>query len=253
MADKLHECFLKKVISILVPVVFLMISGYAHVPAQESLSLWEKAVKIAAENAKWVPGFVIHFEEEYSRFGIRQELIETHSLLHENDSHEVEVNFLKIIDKGKDITEDFIAEYGATLVLEEGEYRLEHPFQETYNRNVQYQQTGKTKKINGTECVLFEFSYENEKGTWQGTAWLEQESGTPVILMGELVSVPLDEKWYTVTELKISAEYTTNHAGHWYPESAVVESNISVGDKFLKTYKGRIKETYRFQDYWELE
>ena len=237
--------------TVLITVLFQSLLIFSVVNASDQDQLWEKAVKIATANNSWVPGYVIHYEEVYSRLGIRQEVTETHSVLQRHDSGDVELTFLKIIQNGRDITEDFVQELGKTLILEESEYRVEHPFHNSPIHNVKYQPTDKNKQINGKKCVLYEFIYSNEKGTWEGSAWLEEESGIPVLVHGELVTVPLDEKWYILSDLKITTEYIINDSGYWYPESAIVDSHIEVDGGFLKTYKGRIKETYKFKDYWE--
>ncbi len=237
-------------------ILLLHVMVFSAARASEQNPLWQKAMQIAAANNSWVPGHVIHYEEVYSRIGLRQELTETHTTLQKYDSGdvesgEVELTFLKIIRNGKDITEVFLEEYGKTLILEESEYHVEHPFHASSGQNVEYQQKNRKRNINGKSCVLYEFTYKNEKGTWQGTAWLERKSGIPVLVHGTLVSVPLVEKWYTISGLKITTAYTVNNNGIWYPDSAIVDSHIEVGDKFMQTYKSRIKETYKFWDYWE--
>jgi hypothetical protein len=217
--------------------------------SSETGSLWQKAVKVASENENWVPGTVIHIEEVYSRIGVRQELNETHSSLKYNNSGEVELTFQQVFQNGKDVTEEFITEFGKTLVLEESEYRVEHPFSDS-GMHVEYTRNGRRRKINGKDCVYFQFTYENEKGVWEGSAWIEEQSGVPVVVDGTLVSVPLDERWYTISKLSICTEYITTDSGAWYPEHAIVDSVIEVEGGFLQSYRGRIKETYNFEDYW---
>ena len=219
--------------------------------------LWQKAVEVAAANSDWIPEKVIHYEEVYSRLGIRQEVTETHSTLQKLESGEVELTFEKVVYNGRDITEEFLEEFGKTLILEESEYHVEHPFQRIpakltdapQNKAVEYEQKGRTRTILGKSCILYEFIYTNEKGTWEGTAWLEESTGIPVLVEGTLVTVPLDEKWYTISDLKIITEYVTNGNGAWYPGKSIVDSSIEMDGGLLHTYKGRIKETYSFGNY----
>ncbi len=232
--------------------VFFFILLLAVSSASETDNLWQKAVKVASENDNWVPGTVIHIEEVYSRIGVRQELNETYSSLQSNKSGEVELTFQRVIQNGRDVTEEFVQEFGETLVLEESEYCVEHPFSDSV-LHVEYVQKGRRRRINGENCVLYEFTYKNEKGTWEGSAWIEEQSGVPVVVDGTLVSVPLDEKWYTVSKLSISTEYISTASGEWYPQRATVDSVIEVEGDFLQSYKGRIKETYDFEDYWRVE
>jgi len=229
----------------------LMTGSTAYTVGQDPL--WLKAVEIANDNEKWVPGYVIHNEEVYSRIGIRQEKTETHSRLNPYENRDVEVTFLQIVQNGRDITEEFTEEFGKTIVLEEAEYRVDHPFRASAQSSVRYTRQDKTKKINGSLCISYEFTYENEQGTWRGTAWLDETTGTPLLVQGTLVSVPLDEKWYTLSDLEVITTFTTDENGAWYPAEAVVDSQIEVVIKLFQTYKSRVKETYIFSDYWWYE
>jgi hypothetical protein len=229
---------------------FILLLAASSVPATDNL--WQKAIKVASENENWVPGRVTHIEEVYSRIGVRQELNETHSSLKSNNAGEVELTFQQVIQNGRDVTEEFVQEFGETLVLEEDEYCVEHPFSDSV-LHVQYVEKGRRRRINGINCVLYEFTYKNEKGTWEGSAWIEEQSGVPVVVDGTLVSVPLDERWYTISKLSISTEYISTAAGAWYPQHTIVDSVIEVEGDFLQSYKGRIKETYDFEDYWRAE
>jgi hypothetical protein len=242
----------KKTSSLFFLSVFSFISLLAVSSASENGTLWQKAVKVASENENWVPGTVIHIEEVYSRLGVRQELNKTYSSLKSNNSGEVELTFQRVIQNGRDVTEEFVQEFGETLVLEESEYCVEHPFSDSV-LYVDYVQKGRRRRINEKNCVLYEFTYKNEKGTWEGSAWIDEQSGVPVVVDGTLVSVPLDEKWYTISKLSISTEYISTAAGAWYPQHATVDSVIEVEGDFLQSYRGRIKETYNFEDYWRIE
>jgi hypothetical protein len=212
--------------------------------------LWQKALAIASNNEKWVPGFVVHNEEVYSRLGIRQENTETRSELSPHRNREVTVRFLSIVQNGRDITEEFVEEFGESIVLEEHEYRVAHPFRSSAQDRVSYTRQKGKKRIEGSPCIPFEFVYENERGTWRGTAWLEEESGTPLLVEGTLETVPLEEKWYTIAGLETSTTFITDDRGGWYPLSAVVDSRIEVVTKLFQSYKSRVKETYTFRDYW---
>jgi hypothetical protein len=212
--------------------------------------LWQRALDIASTNERWVPGHVVHDEEVYSRIGIRQEKTETHSRITPLEGSEVEVTFLQILFNGRDITREFTEEFGETMVLEESEYRVEHPFRKSAQASVAYSRLDKTKKIDGSLCVPYAFTYVNERGTWEGTAWLDEKTGTPVLVEGVLVSVPLDEKWYTISGLEITTTFATDETGAWYPRQAVVDSQIEVVVRQTQTYRSRVKETYTFSEYW---
>ncbi len=215
--------------------------------------LWQKAVEIASANDNWVPGHVIHNEEVYSRIGILQENTVTHSELQRQQNRDVEVAFLKILQNGRDITEEFTREFGRTVILEEDEYRVDHPFRSSALGSVEYQRLDKKKNIRGKKCISYAFTYVDKRGTWEGTAWLEDGSGVPVFIQGTLVSVPLEESWYTLLGLAVTTSFTTNENGSWYPESAVVDSRIKVVIKRFHSYKGRVKETYTFSKHWRYE
>lgn len=61
--------------------------------SSEEDTLWQKVVEIASENLSWIPESVMHYEEVYSRIGIRQEVTETHPTLRKQESGEVELTF----------------------------------------------------------------------------------------------------------------------------------------------------------------
>ena len=215
--------------------------------------LWQKAVAIASANENWVPGYVIHNEEVYSRIGIRQENTVTHSELHPYENRDVEVIFLKILQNGEDITEEFTEEFGDSMILEEDEYLIEHPFRPSSVTEVVYRRLNKRKNVQGKKCIPYAFTFEDSRGTWEGTAWLEEESGTPLLVQGTLVSVPLTEKWYTVSALEVTTSFTSTKDGEWYADHAVIDSHIEVVIKLFQSYKSRIIETYTFKDYWRYE
>ena len=215
--------------------------------------LWQKAVEIASVNDNWVPGHVIHREDVYSRLGIRQEKTVTHSQLQRHQKRDVEVTFLTIHQNGKDITEEFTSEFGKTVILEEDEYTVDHPFKPSSLNSVEYNKLDKVKKINGRACIAYEFTYVDKRGTWEGTAWLEEDSGVPIYVQGTLVSVPFEEGWYTLLGLEVATSFTTNENGSWLPETAVVDSRIEVVVKRFQSYKGRVKETYTFSKHWRYE
>ena len=215
--------------------------------------LWQKAVEIASANDNWVPGHVIHREEVYSRMGIRQEKTITHSELQRHDKPDVEVTFLTITQNGKDITEEFTSEFGETVILEEDEYRIDHPFRSSSLGNVEYERLDKRKNIQGRKCVAYDFTYIDKRGTWEGIAWLEEASGVPRYVEGKLVTVPFEESWYTLLNLEVATSFTISENGSWYPETAVVDSRIEVVIKLFQSYKGRVKETYTFSKHWRYE
>ena len=85
----------------LIIMLLLHVLVFSAVRASEQDPLWQKAMQIAAANDSWVPGHVIHYEEVYSRIGLRQELTETHTTLHRYDAGnveagEVELTFLNL-------------------------------------------------------------------------------------------------------------------------------------------------------------
>jgi hypothetical protein len=244
--------YILRVLPLAAGILFLFFAVCGAFSSDED-TLWQKAVEIASKNVSWIPESVIHYEEVYSRIGFRQEVTETHSTLRKQESGEVELTFHKVITNGRDITEEFVQEFGKTLTLDESEYRVEHPFHPASEYRVEYRQKGRKKNIEGRSCVQYEFTFRNEKGTWEGTAWLEELTGIPMLVEGTLLSVPLDERWYMVLDLKIITEYITNGNGGWYPSKSIVDSFIEVDGGPLHTYKGRIKETYRFMDYRKYE
>jgi hypothetical protein len=241
------------VILFIVAAAVLLGEAFALVRAGNHDPLWEKAVKIASANDNWVPGYVVHREEVYSRIGIRQEKTITHSQLTRHEKPDVEVTFLTITQNGRDITEEFTSEFGKTVILEEDEYRVEHPFKTSSLGDVEYKRLDKKKNIDGHRCVAYDFTYVDKRGTWKGTAWLEEQSGVPRYVEGKLVSVPFEEGWYTLLGLEVATSFTINENGSWYPERAIVDSRIEVVIKLFQSYKGRVKETYTFSKHWRYD
>jgi hypothetical protein len=165
----------------------------------------------------------------------------------------VKVTFLTITQNGKDITEEFTSEFGETVILEEEEYRVDHPFRSSALGNVEYERLDKRKNFQGQKCVGYDFTYVDKRGTWEGTAWLEEGSGIPRYVEGKLVTVPFEESWYTLLNLDVATSFTTSENGSWYAERAVVNSRIEVVIKLFQSYRGRVKETYTFSKHWRYE
>ncbi|MFW6139253.1 MAG: hypothetical protein ACOC7U_08780 [Spirochaetota bacterium] len=216
-------------------------------------ALWQKAVSIASMNNNWVPGKVICVEESFNWLGFQEDQLKTHSTLYRTGDGKVKCDISKIFQDGKDITNEFIGKYGDSMLLEKNEYRVEHPFRPSVQDQVTYTQRNKKKTIYGKRCMLYDFEYQNDIGVWKGTAWLEQNSGVPVLVEGTLQSVPVEKKYYTITNMEITASFAANGNGEWFPEQAVVDYNMKVGDKLFQTYRGRIKETYKFSNHWRYQ
>jgi hypothetical protein len=211
--------------------------------------LWQKAVEIASSNENWVPGYVIHNEAVYSKLGIRVENTETHSALRKLQDGKVEVVFLKVVQNSRDITEQFKKEIGERVVLSEEDYRVEHPFRISDQPRVSYKRINKKRAINRKSCILYEFTYRNEQGTWQGEAWLEEKTGTPVLVQGRLITVPYNDDWCIISGLETTISFFSSN-GDWYPESSIIDSIVEIGDNPSEMYKGKVRETYEFKNYW---
>lgn len=227
----------------------------------QTAELWRKAIDILAANLDWVPGSMTMQFELLDKNG-EADMVNTSTYkIYLDENGEVQSELVRMINDGEDVTEKEKAKAEAKEeekekenddAKEQGEdseegnvgfSMAESPFHPENQGKIQLKPLDQEKTVDGQVCRGFDYSLPLEENTRIGTAWLNVETGAPVL--HEFSTDPLPPR---VKEMKNIVRYHYTPAGDFYTTEAMFEG--VGGFLFIKK---RFRGTMTFEDYWKHE
>ncbi|MCD4797248.1 MAG: hypothetical protein K8R49_08790 [Candidatus Cloacimonetes bacterium] len=205
--------------------------------------LWDKARNFVESGLNLVPGKIVNTtimlnkkKEEKSRTEI---ITKT-----QQENEGISVSFIKGNRDGTDLTEE---DKEVEAILQQDFKPSEDSF---FDNIISYEKTSEEKKINGKDCVVFQYTGEKTRTekkkkvnvTVTGKLWIEESTGIPV--MREFVTDPLPKK---VKKMNMIIYYASIDNG--CTESEV---NVEMLVSFL-LMKFRVNTNMNFSEFWEYE
>ncbi len=205
--------------------------------------LWDKARNFVESGLNLVPGKIVNTtimlnkkKEEKSRTEI---ITKT-----QQENEGISVSFIKGNRDGTDLTEE---DKEVEAILQQDFKPSEDSF---FDNIISYEKTSEEKKINGKDCVAFQYTGEKTRTekkkkvnvTVTGKLWIEESTGIPV--MREFVTDPLPKK---VKKMNMIIYYASIDNG--CTESEV---NVEMLVSFL-LMKFRVNTNMNFSEFWEYE
>jgi hypothetical protein len=216
-------------------------------------SLWLKAVDLSEVNDDLVPGSMRMHMQEMDKHGMPKDedkYYEYWSRLFLGEDGEVSFETIKVIENGKDITEEEKAKEQDREDNEDEDDESEShsmerysPFDSEKQERMSVARIDTIEIVNGRDAVPFEFTEQTaDEKVIRGTAWLEASSGVPIRV--EYTTDPLPKR---VKSMVTTLEYEA--AG---PDSLIVRAmsvKASGGFLFIKKH---FQMDMTFADYWRL-
>src|SRR5580765_275633 len=152
---------------------------WAVEPPQDPL--WRKAVAVCSTNGDWLAGLVVMRSEVLYKgqsAGVH-ELWERCSL---GRNGEVLTETIKVLEDGKDTTPK---EKSKSKAKQDTKKSANpgggNPFDPKVQNQVTAKLTGRSKVLDGKNCVAYEFELKASNAlVFRGTAWLETDTGRPI-------------------------------------------------------------------------
>jgi hypothetical protein len=229
----------------LIVIVFLW--GLLMAPAygtEKTDDLWQKAVQIAAQTQKYMPGNVETHVEEFNTRGKLTKREAAWLQLTADENNQIKTKCLKALENDKDVTERENQKFNkpqksSKRNLSFGNDDL-NPFDPKIQKDVYYHPTDQKEVINQKECVLYEYTWKkNAEKAQKGTAWLAVDTGMPVKL-----KFTLDPKPKYVKSFEATADFSRQD-GLWHPEVGNMEAS---GGSWFKHF--HVKVHFTLSNYW---
>ncbi len=216
-------------------------------------SLWLKAVGLSELNDDLVPGSMRMHMQEMDKHGMPKDedkYYEYWSRLFLGEDGQVDFETVKVIENGKDITEEEKAKERESDDNEdeddEGEsHSMERysPFASERQKRISVARIDTIDIVNGRNAVPYKFTEQTaDEEIIRGTAWLEAYSGVP--LRVEYTTDPLPKR--------VKSMVTTVEYEYVAPDSLIVRRmsvKASGGFLFIKKH---FHMDMTFGDYWRL-
>ena len=212
-------------------------------------TLWQKAVAVAAANARWVPGLLVEKETTKNAKGRVEEATEVHVRLFRNEAGAIDAQVLEVRENGALITEAAEALVLASLEEELAEDEADNPFAPAVQNNVVARRLAQSQPIEGRHTVAFAYTQHTPTTTWEGTAWLDAETGVPLRLATRPHDMPPNEDAVAVTALSMQAIYNAE-AGAWYPTRVQVDLAFTLRYALFLTFRGTVENVTTLSQYW---
>lgn len=192
-------------ITILVFSLFAIVNAHARSP---EVDLWQKAVQLYAENQHWMPQKMTMQFEFLNRDDEPEDVTISKYKISVNEDNEFEVQLLAVIHNGENITESELEKQknsddglvGAENMKITAE---DSPFHPNNRDNVTVNETNIIKMIEGHQCQGYRYTLTCVDKTKIGTAWLDIETGAPIL--NQYTTDPLPKR---VKEMEHTTHFT---------------------------------------------
>lgn len=201
------------------------------------------------ENKKYELQFGCHaFREMLDGQGKAESLRESWTKSHLGHNGEVVFETVKVIENGKDITEE--KKRDTTSQDDKRKKKkfsysfksIDSPFDIKYKKEISVEKTTDLRLFLGKRCFAYKFVRKIEDGkVMVGTAWLEEVTGIPTEVT--FTTKPLPKNVKSMSTI-IIYEFTSN--GKLYKEKIITEGNG--GFLFIKK---NFRIIINFSDYWK--
>lgn len=242
--------FKKFLLVLLIVSIFCPISIWGNNLHRDSL--WEKAVKLAANNQNWVPGEIYTKETNYNAKGKIKAVEEYWEKIIKNDNGEIELQLINYLKNGKNITKNKLKSYKkeSTESLNEALITFRknlNPFNFENQSLISIKRTNSQEIVNNRLCVVYQFVQQSLKegdSPLSGLTWLEEDTGIPIA-----VKYYLDEELPNgIKEFSYYISYRFVSEQEWYPEKLV----FKIRGKVAMININLISETV-MDNYWQID
>lgn len=225
-------------------IILIIIFSIQLFADDQSDPLWQKASEIAKANWKWVPGVqeVINLQKN-AKGKLKSE--EKIVMSYEQLGNEIAASLISAQRDGKSITEE--DESVQEILAEDMSADESSLFYNFSGHDLLVTKTSKTKNINGSTCIGFDYSYtkdDEERGEMKasGTAWLDSISGAP--LLNEMQIEPPKKM---IKEISFTSSYFFDGT-NWYMSQVNTKFRLST-----LVFKVNVESERNFDKYWLFE
>jgi hypothetical protein len=230
----------------------LLLSGFASLSASD---LWDMAVEYYAVYGDMVPGRLSIRFDQYNGRGrlVSSEFSELELSMGPDGEVQSEVVFAS--KDGKDVTEERRENPSGGAPFGGGNDEPDDdsdspfaglqrsPFDPDEQDRVTVVDTGRRERINGIQTRVHEFEQRTgESARTVGTAWIAEESGTPVKVVASISPLP-----GFVDSFEMIQTYDTDRAGRWF-----MTSMEFIGEGNILFIRRRLESEFLFSDYFPL-
>lgn len=233
-------------------IALLLSTGFVPLFASD---LWDRAVEYYAAYGDLVPGRLSIRFDQYNGRGrlVSSELSELELSVGPDGEIQSEVVFAS--KDGKDVTEErrenpsggapFAGGGGDDDADDQSDSPFaglqRSPFDPDEQGRVTVVDTGRRERINGVETRVHEFEQRTgESARTVGTAWIAEESGTPIKVVASISPLP-----GFVHSFEMIQEYGTDRAGRWF-----MTSMEFIGEGNILFIRRRLESEFLFSDYF---
>ena len=249
---------IKKITGRLLPVSVLVMSLAGTIASEPTADdrLWQKAVAVADRNHHWVAR---SFSEQRRVFDADGDLRSSSDSRFVVSGPSRSALKVRVIASQKDGA-DNLAERQRELEKNQarqnnsGQQRAEHPFASENQSRVSYRALPASRDLeqNGRRYRAFAYTQRTERGTWDGVAYIDTQSGMPLRLVSQarVASLPPSEdKKARLRSLQVRVDYNTSSAQTWRAKAVHLQLELSYQLASLLSFDGRVKNIYHFQQY----
>ncbi len=99
------------------------------------------------------------------------------------------------------------------------------------------------------QTIQFDYVQETSDGTWEGTLYIDEESGEPVQIEAQFANVPFTEDGVTINSLSLNGKFISVDDNAPVISSVVYRSEIAVKEGILPTFHGVVNNSIDFKSY----